>query len=260
MSRRAPDAPLTILHRDADLLVVDKPSGLATTSPDGGDCLARRVQALDRGAERCHPSSRLDADVTGVVVFARTSRGIDRVLGARAQGRYARRYVALARAPETGSAISSEDACEWRWRIAIDPRDPRKRRALEDGQPGERAQDAHTKARVMARSALAVSLLLEPVTGRTHQLRVHAARGGAPLLGDATYGGPRRLTTHDGRVLACARVALHCLVVVIPARDGSLEAFRAPYPSDLAALSLALSLAPPDLDAIETEARASLAR
>lgn len=261
MSRHAPhDVPIVVLHRDADLLVVDKPSGLATTSPDGGDCLAKRVQAMDRGAERCHPSSRLDADVTGVVVFARSSRGIDLVLGAREDGRYARRYVALTRPPEAGSALAESDQCEWRWGIAIDPRDPRKRRALEEGERGERAQDAHTRARVLSRTSLACSLLLEPVTGRTHQLRVHAARGGAALLGDVVYGGPKRVTTSDGRVLGCPRVALHCLLVVLPTLDGSLRAFRAPYPPDLAELGAALALAPLDLDGLEAEARASVAR
>jgi tRNA pseudouridine32 synthase/23S rRNA pseudouridine746 synthase len=260
MSRHAHEAPIHVLHRDADLLVVDKPSGLPTTSPDGGDCLAKRVEAMDRGAERCHPSSRLDAEVTGVVVFARSSRGIDLVVRAREEGRYARRYVALTRAPEAGSMLATNERCEWRWPIAIDPRDPRRRRALEDGARGERAQDAHTRAAVLSRSPLATSLLLEPVTGRTHQLRVHAARGGAALLGDVAYGGPRRVTATDGRVLACPRVALHCLVVVLPARDGGLRAFRSPHPTDLAELGATLELAPLDLDAIEREARASITR
>jgi 23S rRNA-/tRNA-specific pseudouridylate synthase len=260
MPRPPHDAPLRVLHRDEDLLVVDKPSGLPTTSPDGGDCLARRVHTMDQGAERCHPSSRLDAEVTGVVVFARTSRGIDLVLGARERGRYARRYVALSATPDAGSALATSDCSEWRWDIAIDPRDPRKRRTLEEGGRGERAQHAHTRARVLSRTTLAASLLLEPVSGRTHQLRVHAARGGAPLLGDVAYGGPRRLIASDGRVLACPRVALHCLLVVLPMPDGSMRAFRTPLPEDLADLAASLGLASLDLDPIEAEARASITR
>jgi 23S rRNA-/tRNA-specific pseudouridylate synthase len=260
MTRHAHEAPLAVLHRDADLLVVSKPSGLPTTSPDGGDSLAERVRAMDRGAERCHPSSRLDADVTGVVVFARSTRGIERVLAARAAGRYARRYVALCRAPDAASALATSERCAWGWAIAIDPRDPRKRRALEEGERGERAQEALTRARVLARGPLACSLALEPITGRTHQLRVHAARAGAPLLGDVAYGGPKRLTGQDGRVLACPRVALHCLLVVLPDREGAPQAFRAPLPADLSELSDALALPRPDPDALEHEARLPLER
>lgn len=250
--------PLTVIHRDEDLLVVLKPSGLATTSPDGGDCLAARVQEMDPDAERCHPSSRLDSDVTGVVVFARSSRGIDVVVGAREDGLYARRYLGLAHAPDTRNALASS-SFDWRWSIAIDRRDPRLRVALRKGERGERMQDAHTRARVVARSAGAWSLVFEPVTGRTHQLRVHASRAGMPLLGDVAYGGLRRLVARDGRITLCPRVALHCACVVLPKRDGSLHAFRAPLPDDLVALGAELGLAPFDEDAIEADARASIA-
>lgn len=256
---RAPDSALVVIHRDRDLLVVEKPSGLATTSPQGGDCLARRVAALDPGAERCHPSSRLDTDVTGVVVFARSSRGIDLVMRAREEGRYARRYVGLALpATEPASETTNPETARWRWDIGIDPRDPRKRRALEPGEHAERQQHAETDARVLARSALAVSLLLRPITGRTHQLRVHATRAGMPLLGDVAYGGPRRLVSSDGRVLGCPRVALHCLVVVLPGGDGSLRTFHAPLAPDLVALAQGAGLPPLDVEGIAEEARRSL--
>ncbi|GAB4199261.1 MAG: hypothetical protein OHK0013_09240 [Sandaracinaceae bacterium] len=244
-----------MIFRDADYLVVDKPTGIPTTSPDGGDCLAARVRALDPRAERCHPSSRLDAEVSGVVVFARTARGIDALLEARRRGRYSRRYLALASAPPVLAELADEEDATWRWSIAIDPRDPRKRRALEPGEHGVREQDAVTRARLLARAPLAVSLLLRPITGRTHQLRVHAARAGLPLLGDVAYGGARRLVCADGAVLACPRVALHCAVVVVPSPDGALHAFRAPFPEDLAAVARALGLPEIDLDAVERDAR-----
>jgi 23S rRNA-/tRNA-specific pseudouridylate synthase len=253
--RAGPDAPIPVLFQSAHYLVVEKPPGLATTSPDGGDCLAARVQALDPRAERCHPSSRLDAEVSGVVVFARTSRGIETLLEARRRGRYARRYLALAHAPPEGTALSEGEEATWRWPIAIDPRDPRKRRALAPGERGARAQDAETRARVLSRAPLAASLLLRPITGRTHQLRVHAARAEMPLLGDVAYGGARRLVSADGAVIACRRVALHCAVVVVPAPDGTPHAFRAPFPEDLASVARALGLPEIDLDAVERDAR-----
>lgn len=257
MARAARDLSIPILHRDDDLLVVQKPAGLATTSPDGGDCLTARVQAMDPDAERCHPSSRLDAEVTGVVVFARSSHGIDVVTRAREQGRYARRYVGIAHAPKTRAA-KMEDSFDWRWSIAIDPRDPRLRVSLRRGEHGERMQEAHTHALVTSRSRAAVSLVLEPLTGRTHQLRVHASRAGMPLLGDVSYGGERRLVASDGRITLCPRVALHCACVVLPQRDGTPFAFRAPLPRDLLDLASELGLAPFDEDGIESSARASV--
>ncbi len=257
MPRAPRDLAIEVLHRDEDLLAVNKPSGLPTTSPDDGDCLAKRVRAMDPGAERCHPSSRLDVDVTGVVVFARTSRGIDLVLRAREEHRYARRYVALAHAPRADAETLPDASIAWRWGIAIDPRDPRLRRALEPGQTGERAQEAHTRARVLARSASAVSLLLEPVTGRTHQLRVHAARAGMPLLGDTAYGGARRIVSSEGRVAMCPRVALHCVCVVLPQPSGSALTLHAPWPRDLVSVTDELGLPAIDASAIVTETRAA---
>ena len=59
-------------------------------------------------------------------------------------------------------------------------------------------------------------LALSPVTGRTHQLRVHASHLGAPLLGDKTYGGPTRLALGTGKILGLARIYLHCAGVRFP--------------------------------------------
>src|SRR6266545_3893474 len=72
-----------VVHRDDDLLVIDKPSGLPTTSPDGVNCLASWAREHDPDAPRLHASSRLDAEVTGLVTFARTSRAIQQLTAAR---------------------------------------------------------------------------------------------------------------------------------------------------------------------------------
>lgn len=255
---RPTELALRVVAKDEHLFVVDKPPGLPTTSPDGGDCLAARVRALDPFAEKCHPSSRLDADVSGIVIFARTSRAIQALLAAREQRRYARRYVALCQAPASGSALAEQDDATFRWSIAIDPRDPRRRLALEPSAGGERAQAAETRAHVLARSTAALSLRLEPVSGRTHQLRVHASRAGVPLLGDAAYGGARRLVSADGSVVSCPRVSLHCAVVVVPGPRGDLLAFRAELPADLATLASAIGLPAIDVEAIEAHARGAL--
>ncbi len=225
------DVPLEVAYRDDELLVVIKPAGLPTTSPDGRGCLTERVHALDPRAPRLHASSRLDAEVTGLVTFARTTRAIEALLAARRAGTYGRCYVALtARAP-------TPPAGEWRRAIALDGRDKRLR--AWDGSPraaaGER-RDAHSTYATAAERPLAVALHLRPHTGRTHQLRVHCAAAGLPILGDVAYGGAARITALDGRVIAARRVLLHCALLELPRIgdvSGARLAVRAPLPADL---------------------------
>ncbi len=218
-----------VLFRDADLLVVSKPAGLATTSPDGKSCLAWEVsKKIDRGAPHAHPSSRLDRDVTGVVIFARTDRGIQHLLAARAAGRYRRTYAALV------SPAPSEPEGRWSWGIAIDPRDRRLRVALDEGARGERMQDASSRYEVLARAGDVALLAVRPETGRTHQIRVHAARSGSPIVGDTSYGGAGRVVLSDGRVVHAPRVLLHCWQVIVPEIGGEGEhVFAAEVPDDL---------------------------
>jgi 23S rRNA pseudouridine955/2504/2580 synthase/23S rRNA pseudouridine1911/1915/1917 synthase len=108
---------------------------------------------------------------------------------------------------------------------------------------GKEATDSRSLFRVVARAGGASLLALAPITGRTHQLRVHASHAGAPLLGDRVYGGPSRLTLPNGpeagRVIPLARIALHAARVVVPAERGELSA-EAPIPEELRALWSAL--------------------
>jgi 23S rRNA pseudouridine955/2504/2580 synthase/23S rRNA pseudouridine1911/1915/1917 synthase len=83
-------------------------------------------------------------------------------------------------------------------------------------------------------------LAVAPVTGRTHQIRVHAAHAGAPLLGDRAYGGPVRLTLPSGRVIEPGRIALHAARVVVPRPAGEPLVLSAPLPPELASLWSAL--------------------
>ncbi|MEM9074058.1 MAG: RluA family pseudouridine synthase [Myxococcota bacterium] len=197
---------IRVVHHDESLLVVDKPSGLATTAPEDGDSLATKVKALDPEAPRLHPTSRLDAEVTGLVTFARTRRATLALKASREEGRYHRLYLALALAEGLPG-----DAGRWEGTIAIDPRDPRRRFVGE----GKGAKAAATRWSVVARAGQVVLLAFEPETGRTHQLRVHAQAAGVPLLGDRHYGGARRVTQKDGRVLSARRVMLHCAALMI---------------------------------------------
>lgn len=160
--------------------------------------------------------------MSGLVTFALHKRANRRLIEARRSGAYTRRYLGISlRAPEP-------DTGRWEWPISIDPRS-HKRRVAGSGR-GERA--ASTDYAVIARTPASVLLALSPRTGRTHQLRVHAAEAGAPLFGDPTYGGERRFVTEGGRVITARRVMLHCAEVRFP--WGADDArFRAPVPSDI---------------------------
>jgi 23S rRNA-/tRNA-specific pseudouridylate synthase len=237
-----PEPTVEVAFEDRHLLVVVKPAGIATTAPGGGPSLTRTIERQRPGA--LHPTSRLDAEVTGLVTYAKTKRAIETLRRARSEGRYGRGYLALA------SAAPEPSEGTWEASIAIDPRDPTLRIAVPPGAAGQRVQHAKTTYRVRGartwQGGDAVALWLTPHTGRTHQLRVHAAHAGLPLLGDVRYGGPKRLVLPDGRVLSARRAMLHCAWLRIPRVEGAgeVELGRA-APDDLAELWEALG-GPPD--------------
>src|SRR5690606_23370558 len=150
------------------------------------------------------------------VTFARTERATHALLEARRAGAYERTYLALV------GGVPDEASGRWTWTIAIDPRDVTRRIALREGERGERAQEASSRWERRADAAGCAALALFPETGRTHQLRVHCAAAGLPILGDTTYGGAPRVVLADGRVISARRVMLHCARVVLPdvARGG----------------------------------------
>lgn len=217
------------LFRDRDFLVLDKPCGIATTAPDGGRCLVDVAKQLDPAAPLLHPSSRLDLPVSGVVVFARNRRAIQHLLAARQAGSYRRSYLAFSEPAE----LAEEGEC--RAAIGIDAKRRKLRKVSEHGKP------AHTAYRLLARTEAACCWQLAPQTGRTHQLRVHAAAAGCPLLGDVHYGGAKRLVLADGRVVGIERLMLHCAYVSIPSlAGGKILELRAPLPVAMHDLWLAV--------------------
>ena len=222
----------TVLHRDADLLVVAKPPGLPTTSPDSSQrSLASWAKSELCGHSRVHPTSRLDAPVSGLVTFALTSRANRHLMEARRAGRYRRDYLGIT----ASDPRFDEDV--WNWPISIDPADRRQRVAG----PGRGERDARTRCSIAARVGSATLLRLEPETGRTHQLRVHAARAGVPLLGDPNYRGERRVVLSNGAVISARRVMLHCARVRFPSlRGGDLFEVEAPVPFDMQEVWVAL--------------------
>jgi RluA family pseudouridine synthase len=232
----APDAGraagVTILVRTDDLVAADKPAGIPTIPDHGGSAhalLASVARGLDVDPARLHPTSRLDRDVSGVVVFALTIAGRERLAAARAAGAYERRYVAIA------SKAPSPDRGTWDAPIGR-ARDPRLRAAN-----GRDPVPARTRYALVACAPGGAALLaVAPVTGRTHQIRVHAAHAGVPLVGDRSYGGAVRVTLPSGRVLEPGRVALHAARVVVPAPDGAPLVIVSPLPPELHELWSAL--------------------
>jgi RluA family pseudouridine synthase len=217
-----------VLAQTHELAIVDKPAGIPTIADHGGVSYAL-VSSLARILGVCaaslHPTSRLDRDVSGVVVFARSSAARRRLARARLERTYERRYVAIS------AATPPLERGTWSARIGR-ARDPRLRAV-----GGRASVPAMTHFRVCARAPGGATLLaIAPITGRTHQIRVHAAHAGAALLGDRAYGGPARFSLHGGRVIALTRIALHAARVVIPDDAGKPLAIEAPIPHDLTAL------------------------
>ena len=183
------------VHEDAHLLVLDKPAGLLCVpgrGEDKQDCLSSRAQRRWPDALVVH---RLDMATSGLVLMAR-SPAIQRLLGdAFAAGQIWKRYEAIVDGLAPGNewaVIDAPIAADWPNRPLqkIDPL----------GKPSvTRWRTLHTQP-----ERNASHLLLEPRTGRTHQLRVHLASVGHPILGDALYGDERvasrapRLLLHAG--------------------------------------------------------------
>jgi 23S rRNA pseudouridine1911/1915/1917 synthase len=228
-----PDAmPLAIVHEDADLMVLDKPAGRVVHPAPGhwrGTLMNGLLHARpdSAGLPRAGIVHRLDKDTSGLMMVARSERAFERLTAALAARAIERRYLAVVEGlPPATLRIDAP--------IGRDPRD-RLRMAVVDA-PRGRAAVTHV-ARLAAGAATAtVECRLE--TGRTHQIRVHLASRGHPLVGDTLYGG----RAHAG----FARQALHAwrLALVHPA-SGAALAFDSPLPPDLCALLDALGLPRP---------------
>jgi 23S rRNA pseudouridine1911/1915/1917 synthase len=222
---------LVVLGEYRGLLFVDKPAGLQT-EPDARheDTLVTRVAAqLALPRSHIHALSRLDTGVSGVVTLGLTSEARKLVAEWRARGQFRRRYVALA----TGVAPAATGT----WTESIGRAAGNLRRV-----GGRNPEVARTDyALVASLPALERSnsrplqlLALAPRTGRTHQLRVHAAAHGLPLLGDRAYGGQARLTSETGSVRSVDRIALHAAWVELPLAEP--RRFEAAIPQEISTI------------------------
>lgn len=209
-----------ILHHDpaGGLVVVEKPAAMATVPDHHGatGTLVHEVgKLLDLSPDTLRVVSRLDVGVSGVVVLGLGEAGEGRLFAARRAGTYRRGYVAIG-AGLLEPSVGIIDAAIGRHG------DPRKRAV--DGPEAKHAESAYEVAGVAAGHSF---VRLEPKTGRTHQLRLHLAHRGAPMLGDRAYGGPLRLMK-AGKVMVLDRIALHAHFVEIP---GVIPRIEAPIPT-----------------------------
>lgn len=209
----APTVPVRVLYRDAFLLAVDKPAGIIVHGDGtGAETLTDRVRALllegtdagrgegsDAAARDLQAVQRLDRDTTGIVLFSldkAVQPALDRMI---AERRIEKTYLAAV----AGDVPWRER--EFDWPIGRDRHDARRMRVSPRGKP------ARTRARVVGRrradAAGPTRTLLEVdlLTGRKHQIRVHLAHAGHPILGDALYGAGSVVPAGAGSLMLHAR-------------------------------------------------------
>ena len=216
--------PVSVVYQDLHVLVLDKPAGL-TVHPGPGhpdrtlvNALLALVPGLPETGEGQRPGivHRLDKETSGLMVVAKTEEAhasLTRQLKAR---RVHKTYLALVHGTVT------QDQGEIDGPIARHP----KRRQRMAVVPGGR--EALTHYRVLGRAPGYTLVEAQPITGRTHQVRVHFAHMGHPLVGDATYG--KRSALLGRHFLHAARLGFY-----LPPSDREWREFEAPLPAELKA-------------------------
>ena len=216
-------AQLRVLHDDDGIVAVDKPAWLPMQRTRASARLsleaALRAQLGDASLVAAH---RLDRQTSGVALFARGAAGAW-ASRAFAQRSVAKRYLAVVAPPPQPDAFAVEG-----W-IARAPDPARFRFALHAGER-EDARHSATSFRVLTRGEERALLEARPETGRTHQIRVHLAAAGAPLVGDDLYGA--RYTPLAAS--SAERVLLHASRLELPRPGGGALCIEAEAPADVA--------------------------
>lgn len=238
------DIPLSILHEDADLIVIDKPAGLVV-HPGHGNWTGTLVNALlhhfgelpsSPGQPTPRPGlvHRLDKDTSGVMVVGKTEEALAHLARQFFDRTSSRTYHALV----WGDFAEDEGTIEGH--IGRSPKDRTVQHVFPEGDQGK---PAVTHWRVLERFTYVTLVECRLETGRTHQIRAHMRWIGHPLFNDATYGGDRVLkgTTFtkyrqfvENCFAACPRQALHARTLGFAhPRTGRHMEFESPLPDDI---------------------------
>lgn len=202
-----------VLHKDDDIIIINKPGGLAV---QGGSKLSKHLDAMLPALQydmRDVPRlvHRLDKDTSGVLVLARHARAAAELQRAFANKKLQKIYLALVVGqpqPYEGEIVSNMD------KLAMGAHSREKVKSVDED--GKRAI---TRYRVRESLAGKLSLVeLEPITGRTHQLRVHMAEMETPIVGDGKYGGKQAHVR--GTIALSGKLHLHAWQLHLPAMFG----------------------------------------
>jgi 23S rRNA pseudouridine1911/1915/1917 synthase len=242
----AQDIPLRVLYEDGDLLVIDKPAGMVVHPAPGSprdtvvNALVHRAGRVATIGESWRPGivHRLDRDTSGVLAIALTTPALEALARQFRERRVRKEYLGIAH----GTLRARRGTIAF----AVG-RDPRQRKRM--SVRGRRGRGALTTYEVAERFPGATLVRLFPLTGRTHQLRVHLQALGHPLVGDRTYGGARRPVRGCPAAVAASiaafpRQALHAAALTLAhPRTGAPLRFDAPLPPDMMQLLATLRTA-----------------
>ena len=208
----AEEGPLTILYEDEYLLAVDKPAGMLIHPSRScfSGTLANYVAGYYAGTGQksaFHPMTRLDRDTFGAVLLAKNAHVHTLLQNTDVQKTY---HALVLGGPVADSGIIDAP-------IARKPLPSLLREIRPEGKPSV------TRYRVLERKEKLCKLALEPVTGRTHQLRLHCCHMGFPILGDPQYNSPESIAVSAGMGLQYQQLCAKSLKLIHPLRGDSLK-------------------------------------
>ena len=182
---------IPLLYQDDDILIVDKPAELLTVpgrGPDKQDCLINRIKATEPNARIVH---RLDMSTSGIVIIAKHAKAQTEMGKLFEQRNIKKQYIAVVsgKVKEKEGLIDLPLICDW----------PNRPKQKVDHERGKVAQTQYRRIHYAEKNNT-TRVILSPITGRSHQLRVHMLALGHPILGDNLYA-PEQVRTQSSRLL-----------------------------------------------------------
>lgn len=234
-SPAAAASKMVVLYEDRKVIVIDKAPGQHVNETETSAVVSVVEAVTDRGGKEAYTVHRIDRETSGVVLLAKSRVIADALSEEFRERRVKKIYLAIVRGTVADQTITAP--------IGKDRLRPRSRAVVQASAGGKPAE---TRVRTIATAGEVSAIEARPVTGRTHQIRVHLSHAGAPIAGDRMYGGPSAVRVGE-RVIAAERVMLHALSLTLGI-SGVERTFRAAIPEDMlrfqdAGLSLASTIA-----------------